>query len=195
MLMFARMLAPTLALWAGLPSTGNPSAESSTVESSSLREQRPTAVWFQPQLRFHALGAGRADLAGSDMSALPLGLEVGRQLTPHLLVSATIAHLPNEEIRTTQVTGGARWYFARQTFAPYVAAELGLLDVEENDTGGRTHTDVFAVAGPGAELTLRNGLSLMTDLQLGPESTGSARGEPRVWNFSAWYRLGVGYRF
>jgi len=35
----------------------------------------------------------------------------------------------------------------------------------------------------------------MTDLQLGPENTGSARDDPRVWNFSAWYRLGVRYRF
>ena len=155
-------------------------------QAPAIREQHATAVWFEPQLMFHSLGNGRA---------LPLGVEVGRQLTPRLLLSAAIAHLPIANISATQVSAGARWYFRDNIFTPYLAIELGVLNLEEDDTGGQTHTNVFAAAGPGAELTLPRGFSIMTDLQLGPENGGRVGTDERVWHFSAWYRIGVGYRF
>jgi hypothetical protein len=129
------------------------------------------------------------------MSALPLGVEVGRQLWRRFLFSVAFAHLPVPSIRTSQVTAGVRWTLRDAALAPTLAAEVGVLDVEIDDTGGRTHTDLFIAAGPGLELALRNGLSLVTDLQFGPENTGDARMTERAWNFSAWFRLGAGYRF
>jgi hypothetical protein len=161
----------------------------------SVREQRPNAVWVQPQLVFQSIGSGRADLAGSDLYPLPAGLELGRQLNGHLLLSAGIAHLPLQFSARTQVTAGARWYFRDGALAPYLAAQLGVSHAQVDDTGGLTHTDFFAAAGLGAELVLSRGLSLMSDLQLGPENEGPLRDEPRIWHFSAWYRIGVGYRF
>ena len=37
--------------------------------------------------------------------------------------------------------------------------------------------------------------SIVTDMQFGPENGGSVGTDQRVWHFSAWYRLGIGYRF
>jgi hypothetical protein len=84
---------------------------------------------------------------------------------------------------------------SRRRALSHLAAEVGVLLVEVDDSGGLTHTDLFFAVGPGLELAQRNGLSVVTDLQLGPENTGDARSTHRTWNFSAWYRLGVGYRF
>jgi hypothetical protein len=164
-------------------------------QSLTRREQKPTGVWFQPQLRFNALqvllgkppGYPGYYIAGSD--AFPVGLEVGRQPWRRVMLSAAIAYDPSPNYRTLEFTAGARRYLREGALAPYLVAEVGVLDAS-------LHTNVFAVAGAGLELTLENGLSLMTDLQLGPEISGSdIPWGQRTWYFSAWYRLGVGYRF
>jgi hypothetical protein len=165
-------------------------------DSLTLREQRPTAVWFEPQFRANALqilllkapGAPGYYIAGSDV--FPLGVEVARQPWRRVMLSGAVAYDRSSIYRALEFMAGARRYLGDGALAPYLAAEAGILDA-------RTHTDVFTVAGVGVELTLRNGFSLMTDVQLGPENSGSSETPPgpRVWHFSAWCRLGIGYRF
>jgi len=161
----------------------------------SVREQRSFAVWTDPQLFFHGLGSGRADLAGSDISTYPLGIELGRQLGAHLLLSVGVSRVPFHDIEATQATLGGRWYFLTGTAAPYLGGEVGWKRETVDDTGGKTHSDLFAAVGPGVEVTFRSGFSLSTDLLLGPENHGDVRSDARTWYLSAWYRIGLGYRF
>lgn len=179
--------APLLALLAAL---AGPSAPDTTP-----RAQRPFAVWADPQLFFHGLGSNRAGFVGSDMSAFPLGIEVGRQLGDRVLLSASFAYRPWKQIEARMATLGGRWYLTTGLLAPYLAAELGWKREATDDTGGRTHDDLFAAAGPGVELALGSGLSFTTDLLLGPEDAGDPRSSGRTWYLSAFYRVGLGYRF
>jgi hypothetical protein len=180
------MAGPALVLLALLALDGEP---------PTLREQKPTGIWFQPQARFNALYAVRFDSPGTGRdyifgsSVFPLGVEVGYQPWGRAMVSVAVAYDNSSIYRTIELTAGARRYLRDGVLAPYVAIELGVLDP-------RSHTDFFAVAGPGLELSLGNGLSAMADVQIGPENSGADDPSgPRRWHFSAWCRLGVGYRF
>jgi hypothetical protein len=178
------MMTPALVLFGLLALGGEP---------LTPREQNPTAVWFQPQARFSALYAVRFDSPGTGRdyifgsSVFPLGLEVGYQPWRRVMVSVSAAYA-NDVYQAVELTAGARRYFGEGALAPYLAAELGVLDAN-------SYTNVFAAVGPGLELMFRNGLSAMADIQLGPENSGHQSGSDRRWNFSAWCRLGAGYRF
>jgi hypothetical protein len=162
--------------------------------SQSLRQHRPVAVWYEGQFAFEPLGTESAGAKG----LLPVGLELGVQVQRRLLLSAAIGMLPVKNIQTSQATLGGRFYLSDEVVAPYLAAEFGVRSVEVDDTGGMRHGDWFAAAGPGVELTMRRGFSVMTDLLIGPLNVGDETDKTsaaRRWHFGAWYRLGVGYRF
>jgi hypothetical protein len=157
------------------------------------RPDRPFAVWVAPQITFHSFGSGRADIAGSDVGVLPLGLEAGWQVHGPLLISFGLARFPVANIQRTQATLGARWYLSDGLVAPYLAAEIGRMRQELDDTGGATADHSFAAAGAGVEVATTSGFSLTTDFELGPEYQSSYAGAS--WHLSAWLRLGLGYRF
>jgi hypothetical protein len=161
-----------------------------------VRTERPTAVWFEPQLRFHAFGSGRADVFGSDMSALPFGLEAGHQLGRAAFVSVAVARLPISDGGQSLVSVGGRWYLARSLISPYAIATVGVTH-EDRDEGHDPTTNPFAMIGPGVEAAWRNGICLTTDFQIGPENLadGPSRSWSSSWHLSGFYRVGLGYRF
>jgi hypothetical protein len=161
-----------------------------------VREDLATAVWVEPQLRFHALGTGRADAFGSDVSALPLGLEVGHRVARLAFVSVSLAHLPVNDGAQTLASAGVRVYWGAGTLAPYAAAVVGFVK-EQIPDANRTDTNPFAMVGPGLELATRTGFSLTTDFAIGAENRGDGpeRSWASSWHLSAFYRLGLGWRF
>jgi hypothetical protein len=181
------MFAPSVLLFAWL---------AVDVTALPVREERSTAIWFEPQLRFHAFGTGRADVLGSDMSALPLGLEVGHRVGRVALVSLTLARLPIQDGAQTLGSAGVRVYLRPGLVAPYAAAVIGAVSKDVPDAG-RTDTSPFVMLGPGLEVATRNGFSLTTDFLIGPENQGDGpdRSWTTSWHLSGFYRLGLGYRF
>jgi hypothetical protein len=165
------------------------------VERRPVREEHPTAVWFEPLIRFHAFGSGRADAFGSDAMALPLGLEVGHRLGP-AFVTVSLADLPVDEVRQTMVAAGARVYHGTGPVASYLAAELGAIR-EQIREGSPFVLNPFAMLGPGLELALRGGFSVTTDFLIGAENRGDGpeRSWTSSWHVSGLFRLGVGARF
>ncbi len=180
------MLAPIVLLaWLATDTTALP-----------VRERLATAIWFEPQLRFHALGTGRADALGADMSALPLGVEVGHRVGRSALVSVSLAELPIQDGAQTLASVGARVYLGAGTVAAYAAAVVGFVHEEIPDST-RTETNPFAMVGPGLEVAALNGLSLTTDFLVGPENRGDGpdRSWSTSWHLSGFFRLGLGFRF
>ena len=181
------MLVDTLALLAWL---------TAEVPAEPVRAMRPAAVWLEPQLRFHAFGTGRADAFGSDASALPLGFEAGHQLGTSAFGSVAVGWLPISDGGQSLVSIAGRWYLSRSLVSPYVIGAVGVIH-EDRVEGHDATTNPFAMVGPGVEAAWRNGLCLTTDLQVGPENRadGAERSWASSWHLSAFYRLGIGYRF
>jgi len=171
--------------------------EAAPAETTAIgvRQERPFAVWFEPELIAFSFGSGRADLLGSDVGVLPLGIELGGQIR-RVFLSVALATLPVANIERDEVMLAGRFYLGEQSWAPYVAAAVGWMKAEIDDSGGQSETHRFAVAGVGQELALRNGISLTGDLLLGPDFVkGRFSSSYDNLNLSGWLRLGVGYRF
>jgi hypothetical protein len=162
---------------------------------AAVRQERPFAVWAEPELIAFSLGSGRADLLGSDVGVLPLGIEFGGQIR-RFFFSLALASLPVANIEHDEVMLAGRFYLGEQTWAPYLAAALGWMKAEIDDSGGQSETHRFALAGLGEELALRWGLSLTGDVLLGPDLVkGRFSSSYDNRNLSGWLRLGLGYRF
>jgi hypothetical protein len=191
---FGPMLVQSLTLLAWLAADDPIPAVPSIPPSPTVRSGRPTAIWFEPQLRFHSFGTGRADLFGSDMSLLPLGLEIGRQLGRRALVSLTAAWLPISDGSQELIAATGRLYARDQSCTPYLGVALGLVRQNGEVT---SETNPFAMAGPGYEATLPNGVSLSADVLVGPEKRADDDDKTWAssWHLSAFTRVGVGYRF
>jgi len=160
-----------------------------------VREERPFAIWVEPQLTAFAFGSGRADILGSDVGALPLGIELGGQIR-RVFLSLAIARLPVANIERDEVMLAGRFYLGKRAWAPYLAAAVGWMTEEIEESGGEHDSHLFAAAGIGQELALRNGISLTADLLLGPDFLKDrfSSSYDNV-NLSGWLRLGIGYRF
>ncbi len=161
----------------------------------AVREDRPFAVWVEPQLTAFSFGSGRADIFGSDVGVLPLGIELGGQIR-HVFLSLALARLPVANVERDQVMLAGRFYLGERTWAPYLAAALGWMTAQLDDSGGENESHRFAAAGIGEELALQGGFSLTGDLLLGPDFVkGRFSSSYDNVNFSGWLRLGIGYRF
>jgi hypothetical protein len=161
----------------------------------AVRADRPFAIWVEPQLTAFSLGSGRADLLGSDVGVLPLGIELGGQIR-RVFLSLALARLPVANVERDQVMLAGRFYLGEQAWAPYLVAAAGWMTVELDDTGGESESHRFAAFGIGEELALQSGFSLTGDLLLGPDFVKGrfSSGYDNV-NLSGWLRLGIGYRF
>jgi hypothetical protein len=174
---------------------GPPPVPVAEVQRLPVREERATGVWFEPLLRFHAIGSGRADILGSDASPLPLGLEVGRRVGP-AFVSVSLADLPVDEVRQTLAAVGVRVYHGTGPAATYLAAQVGAIR-ERIREGSPFTVNPFAMVGPGLELAMRGGFSATADFLIGAENRGDGpeRSWTSSWHVSGLFRLGVGARF
>jgi hypothetical protein len=157
----------------------------------AVRQDRPFAVWIEPELGIEAV---EREFAGPGygppgLAPLPFGIELGRQLGPRAFVSLSLADFPVHNVARTQVLLGARYYFTPGTWAPYLAVAGGRMTVGIDDTGGRIDTHWLALAGPGVELALAGGFSWTTDFLLGPDVG------PASTQLAARLRIGFGYRF
>ena len=161
----------------------------------AVRADRPFAIWVEPQLTAFSLGSGRADLLGSDVGVLPLGVELGGQIR-RVFLSLALARLPVANVERDQVMLAGRFYLGEQSWAPYLVAAAGWMTVELDDTGGESESHRFAAFGIGEELALRSGFSVTGDLLLGPDFVKGrfSSGYDNV-NLSGWLRVGIGYRF
>jgi hypothetical protein len=161
----------------------------------AVREDRPFAIWVEPELTAFSLGSGRADLLGSDVGVLPLGIELGGQIR-RVFLSVALARLPVAYVERDQVMLAGRFYLGEKTWAPYLAAVFGWMTEGIDDSSGETEAHRFAAAGIGEELALRSGFSLTGDLLLGPDFVkGRFSSSYDNVNLSGWLRLGIGYRF
>jgi hypothetical protein len=160
-----------------------------------VREERPFAIWLEPQLTAFSFGSGRADILGSDVGALPLGIELGGQIR-RVFLSLAIARLPIEHIERDEVMLAGRFYLGEWVWAPYLAAAVGWMTEEVEETGGQHDSHLFAAAGIGQELALRNGISVTADLLVGPDFLKDRFSSSYDdVNLSGWLRVGIGYRF
>jgi hypothetical protein len=175
------MLGPSLLL-VTLASMAAPDAD-----ALAVRQDRPLAIWVEPEL---------IGLLGSDTGVLPLGLELGGQITPRVLLSLALARLPAANVERNEVMLGGRFYLDTRAWAPYLVTVTGWMRAGVDDTGGLSETHWFAAAGLGEELALRGGFSLTGDILIGPDRVTDARdSSQKTWHASSWLRLGVGYRF
>jgi len=142
------------------------------------RAHRPIAAWFEPQ--------------GASAGLLPLGIEAGVQIW-RVMIAGGAARLPLPNVGLTQFAAGARFYLGDQKWAPYLVAEIGRMTEEIDDTGGRTNSRRFGIAGAGFEVLWESGVSLTTDFMIGPEHV-EGYVDPN-WRLSGWWRVGIGYRF
>ena len=153
----------------------------------AVRQDRPLAIWVEPEL---------IGLLGSDSAVLPLGLEVGGQISRRVLLALAVARFPAANVERSAVTLGGRFYLGTRAWAPYLVALAGWMRAGVDDTGGLSETHRFGAAGVGEELALRGGFSLTGDLLIGPDLVTDARdSSQKTWRASSWLRLGVGYRF
>jgi hypothetical protein len=168
---------------------------SADVDRPPVREELATGAWFEPLLRFHGIGSGRADVLGSDASTLPLGVEVGHRVGP-AFVSVALADLPIEEVRQTLAAAGVRVYHGTGPAAAYLAAQVGAIR-ERIREGSLFVVNPFAMLGPGLELATRGGFSATADFLIGAENRGDGpeRSWTSSWHLSGLFRLGVGARF
>jgi hypothetical protein len=155
----------------------------SDAEAPAVRQERPVAAWFAPELAF------KSDATG----LLPLGLQVAWQIHGPFALTFGVAWLPAANVERRQATLGARWYLASGELAPYLSADVGAASQGIDETGGRVAQHRFAAAGLGVELATRSGFSLTSDLELGPDHVTDDSTD--AWRFTAWWRLGLGYRF
>ena len=156
-------------------------------DAEAVRQDRPLAVWVEPEL---------TGLLGSDSGVLPLGLEVGGQISRRVLLALALARFPAANVERTAVMLGGRFYLGTRAWAPYLVAVGGWMRVGVDDTGGLSETHRFAAAGLGEELALGGGFSLTGDILIGPDLVTDARdSSQKTWRASSWLRLGVGYRF
>jgi hypothetical protein len=161
----------------------------------AVRQDRSFAVWVEPELTAFSFGSGRADLLGSDVGVLPLGIELGGQIR-RVFLSLALARLPVANVERDEVMLAGRFYLGDQTWAPYVAAAVGWMTEGIDDSGGESQAHRFAAAGIGEELALQSGFSLTGDLLLGPDFVkGRFSSSYDNVNLSGWLRLGIGYRF
>jgi hypothetical protein len=192
------MVGPTILLVTLAVATTPVAATASVPEAAApvVRQERPFAVWVEPQLTALSLGSGRADLFGSDVGVLPLGIELGRQIAGRGFLSVALARFPAQNIARNEVMVAGRYYLGEQRLAPYVAAAVGWMSELIDDTGGREETHRFVVAGAGAELALPSGFSVIGDILLGPDFVDDER-DPghETTHLSGWLRVGLGYRF
>ncbi|HVX93939.1 MAG TPA: hypothetical protein VHK47_03420 [Polyangia bacterium] len=167
---------------------------SADLDRPPVREELATGAWFEPLLRFHAIGSGRADVLGSDASPLPLGIEVGHRVGP-AFVSVSLADLPIDA-RQTLAAAGVRVYHGTGLAATYLAAQVGAIR-ERIREGSPLVVNPFAMLGPGLELALRGGFSATADFLIGAENRGDGpeRSWTSSWHLSGLFRLGVGARF
>src|SRR3954452_20363376 len=144
-----------LSLWvvgflAAMP-TALPSAKTVTTPATAavaVRTDRPFAVWLEPQLTALSLGSGRDNLLGSEVGVLPLGIELGGQIR-RISLSLALARLPVANIQRHEVMLTGRFYLGEQLWAPYLAAAVGWMTAEIDETGGQSASHRFAAAGFG----------------------------------------------
>jgi hypothetical protein len=152
-------------------------------EAPAVRQERPVAAWIAPELTFDSLGTG----------VLPIGLQVAWQVHGPFALTFGAVWLPAANVERRQATLGARWYLAGGELAPYLSADVGAARQGIDDTGGQVRQHRFAAAGLGVELATRSGFSLTSDLELGPDHVTDYSTD--AWRLTAWWRLGLGYRF
>jgi hypothetical protein len=138
------------------------------------------AIWFAPMLT---------------QAVAPLAGQVGVQLGPWAMITASYGRLPIPNITVSAWTVGARGYLSKASLAPFLAAEYGEVAQDQDDTGGRQDRYAFGLMGAGLEKIWARHFSLSMDLQGGP-----GRREPGSYHDATWLvwlqvRLGVGLRF
>ena len=168
-------------LVAALPSAQMPPAEVAALETP-VRRARPFSVALSPDLYvLHAQKHG-------DMTATPLGVRAGANVTSRIAVGAFYGWLPGL-IHAVGVGGSVTPF--QGSLSPYAGADLGVLRML-NDESPDT-TDPFAVGVLGVSFAARNGLELAAEGAAGWEREGA----PGSRQDSLLLRAGVriGYRF
>ena len=84
------------------------------------------------------------------------------------MITVGVARLPLPNVGRTLFAAGAR-LLGDDKVAPYLCTEFGRMSEEIDYTGGRTNRHRFWLVGAGIEVLWGSGVSLTTDLQLGPE--------------------------
>jgi hypothetical protein len=138
------------------------------------------AIWFAPMLM---------------RTVLPVAGQVGVQLGPRAMLTASYGELPVQNIRASAWTLGGRWFLATTALAPFLAAEYGKMTQDIDDTGGRQDEYTFGSIGGGLEKVWAHHFSFSTDLQLGPGHRATGSYHDAAWLVWAQYRIAGGLRF
>jgi hypothetical protein len=160
--------------------------------ASAVREERMGAVWLAPAVVARGVGEGQADALGSRVAVLPLGVEIGGQVTTRLLVSAALSYHPTSDSSMTQIAFAARWFLLDRPLSPTLEASAGVFNESIADSK-QTLNSPFVAVGAGGELALPSGFSVIAGVRVGPENRVDNAG--RRWQPSLWASLGAGYRF
>jgi hypothetical protein len=139
------------------------------------------AIWFAPTLSRGAMA--------------PVAGQVGVQLGPHAMLTGSYGEFPNQYVRVSEWTVGARWFLSKAALAPFLAAEYGKMTQEIDDTGGREDAYAFGSIGGGLEKVWVHHVSFSTDLQLGPGHRADGSYHDPTWLLWMQYRIAVGLRF
>jgi hypothetical protein len=155
------------------------SAEAQPTEA--VQRSGVVAIWLAPMLMRQAL--------------VPVAGQLGVQLGPWAMITASYGELPIQNIAVSAWTVGARGYLGKASLSPFLAAEYGEMAQEQDDTGGRQDKYSFASIGAGLEKVWAHHLSFSTDLQAGPGHRDSGSYHDATWLFWLQYRIALGVRF
>jgi hypothetical protein len=144
-------------------------------------EDGVVAIWFAPALMHRAV--------------LPVAGQIGVQLGPWAMVTASYGTLPAANIGASAWTVGARWYLGTAALAPFLAVEGGALSQQQDDTGGREDEYAFSTIGAGLEKVWAHHFSVSADLQAGPGRRETGSYHEATWLFWVQARLALGLRF
>jgi hypothetical protein len=153
----------------------------SVAPAPEVQRDGVAAIWFAPLLTARAIA--------------PVAVQVGVQLGPFAMITASYGALPVQNIQVSAWTVGARWFVRTAALSPFVTVESGQLVQEQDDTGGREDRYTFASIGVGLEKVWAHHFSLSTDLQAGPGHRQTGSYHDAAWVFWSQVRLAIGVRF
>ena len=164
------------ALLAGVLVAGlaGPAAAGETEQAETLRQSRPGFLAFSPVW---------PRVANHD-STVPLpGLRLSVNVSPRVAFDLTGGFFPQTGGSFNLIDVGARWFFAKGNFAPYLMGRAGKYSGYNDE--GPDPSYLYVTLGPGIEYASDGGF--VAWIEYGPALLGGNRG---------WYgSFGLGYRF
>jgi hypothetical protein len=152
-------IVPLVAL---LLATAAPVAPATAGARAPVREERRLSVTLSPDLLW---------LHAGDVTAAPLALRLGLNLTSRIAATASVGFLPSLiEIWQAGVTVDA----LESAVTPYAGLEVGLLQINSDETADQSESLVLGVLG--MSYVARNGFELRAEGAAGREGRPTSAG-------------------